>query len=90
MLAYRDFVPRMITPAARMQRAEFESLQTALDDGNDWVKSNDVDVVNVETVVLPNIHHPHEEGSEDVDLRHDDDFVHTQWHQFVRVWYRKS
>ena len=88
MIRYRDFVPTMRSASSYLRQPEFESLDEALAQCNDWVKSNDVDLVSIETVVLPNIHQPHEEGSSDVDLRQDDEFVHTRWHQFVRVWFR--
>ena len=46
---------------------------------------NRLDIVTVETVVLPNLWD--EEGSEDPEITTSGDMMST-WHQFVRVWYR--
>ena len=46
-----------------------------------------VDVVNVETVVLPNIWSQYEEGTTDPALHTSGDMA-SQWNQFIRVWYR--
>jgi hypothetical protein len=87
VIAYRDFVPRLLSPPGFLGEPEFETLQDAVQACGAWIDENGVDVVNVETVVLPNVHHPFEEGTEDVNLRQNDDLV-TPWNQFVRVWYR--
>ena len=44
------------------------------------------DVLNVETVVLPNIWSPYEEGSADVALGTSGEMP-SHWHQFIRCWY---
>jgi hypothetical protein len=45
--------------------------------------------VTLETVVLPNIWHPYEEGSSDPSLRASGE-MSTSWHQFLRCWYRTA
>jgi len=84
MLGFTDFLPKF-TPGFLSSRSE--SLQTVLKDANHWINEHNVNVVNVETVVLPNIHQGGEEGPEDSALRVSGDFSNT-WHQFVRVWYK--
>ena len=45
--------------------------------------------VTLETVVLPNIWHPYEEGTSDPSLRASGEMSST-WHQFLRCWYRTA
>ncbi len=49
-------------------------------------KKNQVKLLNLETVVLPNTWSPHEEGSNDSSLGTAGEFP-SLWHQFVRVWF---
>lgn len=87
MIEYIDFVPEKLTPSRPLGEPDFETLRDCLDRANAWIAEQGADVVNVETVVLPQLHDPNEEGSEDVNLRQNDDYV-TPWNQFLRVWYR--
>jgi hypothetical protein len=87
---YKDFVPALIEHATGfLGEPEFEPLKDVLGRCNAWIGASGVKVVNMETVVLPRLHHPHEEGSEDVNMRQADDYV-TPWNQFIRVWYRRA
>lgn len=55
---------------------------------NQWVHENrNIEVVNIETVVLPNIHDSNEEGSQDTELWTGGESS-SQWYQLLRVWYR--
>ena len=89
MLRYQDFVPKMTKPAAFLSPAEHESFDAALAAANHWIKENEIRVVTVETVVLPNIWSRWEEGSKDVALGSSGDMV-SHWHQFIRVWFRAA
>lgn len=86
MLRYKDFVPKMTKPAAFLSPAEHESFEAALEAANRWVKESGIRVVNVETVVLPNIWSRYEEGSGDTALGTSGESP-SFWHQFIRVWY---
>lgn len=86
MLRYQDFVPKMVKPAAFLSPAEHESFETALAEANRWIKENEIRVVSVETVVLPNIWSRYEEGTGDGALGTSGDSP-SFWHQFIRVWY---
>lgn len=86
MLQHRDFVPKMTKAAAFLSPAEHESFENALAEANRWIKENEIRVVNVETVVLPNIWSRYEEGSHDPSLGISGDSP-SFWHQFIRVWY---
>ncbi len=85
MIAYRDFVPKMTAPAALLRAAQYETFDAAVAAAQQWVAQGGVRVINVETVVLPNIWNPREEGTRDAALGMGD--LGGSWHQFVRVWY---
>jgi hypothetical protein len=89
VITYRDFAPQQTAPGGLLKRPEFESLDRAVAEANAWIDSNRVEVVNIETVVLPNVWSPFEEGTEDADIMTRGDFA-TAWNQFVRVWYTTS
>ncbi len=86
MLRHQDFVPQMTKPAAFLSFAEHESFDAALAAANEWIKDNGIRVINVETVVLPNIFSRYEEGSRDTSLGTSGESP-SFWHQFIRVWY---
>ena len=87
MIQFEDFVPRKTAEAAFLKEAEFESFDEAVVAANRWIYENGIKVINIETVVLPNIWARWEEGSTDTSLGTSGDSP-SRWHQFVRVWYR--
>ncbi len=86
MLRYHDFIPLRTAPPGFLTPAEYEPLAAALADANEWIKENDIRVLNVETVVLPNIWSRHEEGTQDPALGTSGDSP-SFWYQVIRVWY---
>ena len=62
----------------------YASFEAAVKAADIWIATEKPRVVNVETVTLPNLWSPYEEGSSDADI-HAGSVV--KWHQFVRVWY---
>jgi hypothetical protein len=88
MICYRDFVPDMLQPPGFLSPAEHESFDAALEDANQWVAQNKVRVLNVETVVLPNIWSRFEEGTTDGALGTSGEQP-SHWHQFIRIWYQE-
>jgi len=87
-IAFKDFVPEVTQEAGFFRPPTYEQLQAAVVRTNAWINTNEAQVINMETVVLPNIHHPHEEGTADPSLHTRDDFT-NHWHQFIRVWYER-
>lgn len=87
MIHYRDFVPEMISPPGLFTLAEHESFDAAVEDANHWIAQNKIRVLNVETVVLPNIWSHFEEGTSDGALGTSGESP-SHWHQFIRVWYQ--
>lgn len=89
MIAFIDFVPEQMSPGGLLVPAEFESFEAAVAEANRWIAEKNVRILGVETVVLPNLHSRHEEGSTDPALRTHGDMP-SSWHQFVRVWYEMN
>lgn len=89
MIAYKDFVPRQLkAPALSFNLAEaagtYETFHDAVTAANVWLSQNPVRLIQLETVVLPNVWMRWEQGTEDASLRTGEA---AQWHQFLRVWY---
>jgi len=87
MINFRDFTPAVTNPGGLFKMPTLEELSAAVTRANEWVAANHIQVVNIETVVLPNIHFPGEEGSTDT-LLHTSGDMASRWHQFIRVWYQ--
>lgn len=87
MIQFRDFVPEMLAAPGLFKAGEYESMDVALAAANSWINEYDIKIVNVETVVLPNIWSRYEEGTTDVALGTSGEMP-SHWHQFVRVWYQ--
>jgi hypothetical protein len=88
MLRFKDFVPRQISPPAFLKPAEYDTIDAAAEDAAVWIETAGVKLVHVETVVLPNVHSEHEEGSHDASILTSGK-MYSSWHQFVRVWYEE-
>lgn len=90
MIHYQDFVPKMTDPGAAMKSAEYQDIDAAVTAANLWIQKAAVKVVNVETVVLPNIWSPREQGTKDANIHtHESRFAANTWNQFLRVWYER-
>ena len=88
MIAFKDFLPDQINPKDRRMSVGYQSLVSAVERANEWISAqSDVSVVNIETVVLPNIYQSREQGSTDTAIRMRGERSDL-WHQFVRVWYK--
>ena len=90
MIQYRDFVPAR-EKGGFLRADRFAPFGDAVAAANDWITQEEVDVVTIETVVLPNIFASGEQGTGDADLQTVETNVSSNtWHQFVRVWYRAA
>ena len=89
MIHFQDFVPKMLSSPGIFKPGEYESFDAALMAANQWIQASGIDVMHIETVVLPNIWSRWEEGSKDVAIGSSGDMV-SHWHQFIRVWFRAA
>ncbi len=91
LLKFHDFVPKQLSKNIWTGQGKYEPLVQSLRDANAWMVANpQLDIINVETVVLPNIHNPKEEGSTDPELVVITGGSYSGWHQFIRVWFMES
>ena len=88
-LKYKDFVPKQISAPAIFKPGEHETFDDAVLGLNRWLAISKVNVINIETVVLPNIWSPWEEGSGDASIGTSGS-APSHWHQFVRCWYHEK
>ena len=88
MIAYEDFVPEVVSHPGFFRREEVEDFAGLVERLNAWLdeQGSAIDVVNVETVVLPNIFRDQETGSGDTWLTAAG--TSDSWHQVLRLWYR--
>jgi hypothetical protein len=86
MLQYRDFVPQLTKRPGIFSPGEIQSLASALAAANAWIEQESIQVVNVETVVLPNLWEEESESSDPEMVT--SGMQGTHWYQFIRVWYR--
>jgi hypothetical protein len=81
-IAYKDFFPAVLKSG--FFSTEHEALPATVARANDWIAESGVGLINVETVILPNV-----KGVEDasqVGIRTSGE-VGSYWYQIVRVWY---
>jgi hypothetical protein len=81
-IAYKDFLPAVLKSG--FFSTEHETLPAAIARANDWIRQSGVRVINVETVVLPNVRAV--EDASQVGIRTSGE-LSSYWFQVVRVWY---
>ena len=89
MIKAKDFGPEILekSPWFSSKQDKVDDFNTLLAKANIWIEKSEVNVMNIETVVLPNMLSQYEEGSRDTDLRTSAADV-DDWYQVIRVWYR--
>jgi hypothetical protein len=89
MIRYRDFAPRLIKRGL-LHPDDYETFDAAVSAANEWLASTKVVIINVETVVLPNITPDRSEGTVDGRVETEEAMTSiNEWYQFVRVWYHE-
>jgi len=86
MIAFKDFLPRQIRKQGFIKPPQWETMEQAVAAANEWIREQEVAVVNVETVVVPDLYRKgaRTEGGGLSGVSNGP----TGWSQFVRVWYR--
>jgi len=95
MIKYKDFAPRITKRGPLGGPSDYESFSEVVNAVNQWIASTTIQVINVETVVLP----------DRIEGTHDDIYGVTtsnafypvmisqglpiKYFQCVRVWYRE-
>ncbi len=88
MIDYKDFIPKQTAGAGFFSAAEYQTFDAAVLAANKFADGQSARILNIETVVLPNVWGPGEDGTTDPSIRTSGDFPAT-WHQFIRVWYER-
>lgn len=83
MYHFKDFAPQVVKKG--FFKTDYESFEKALDAANAWIRDHNIEVLNIETVVLPNMR----KTGGTTDTAHIPSQRGSFWHQFIRVWYRK-
>lgn len=81
-LSYKDFFPVVLKSG--FFSTEHEALPATVARASGWVAEAGVQVINVETVVLPNIRSV--QDASQVGIRTSGE-LSSHWYQVVRVWY---
>jgi hypothetical protein len=81
-IGYKDFLPAVLKSG--FFSTEHEVLPAAVVRANEWIATSGVTVINVETVVLPNVREV--DDASRVGLRTSGE-MSSHWFQVVRVWY---
>lgn len=81
---YRDFLPQETPRRGLFGGVDYSDFNSCAEAMNLWLEQNPVKIVQVETVILPNMHSAYEDGSTDTELQVTGQ---TVWYQFVRLWY---
>lgn len=86
-LLVKDFVPEK-SKGSLFKSGKIQSFEEVLEKANEWISKNPgLKIINVETVLLPNIHEKDEEGSHDTELWTGGESS-SHWYQLLRVWYQ--
>ena len=85
MFNFQDFFPRITRQG--IMRTESETLSKAVQSANEWVNANRIEVINIETILLPNMTNGNTKKRAYHIAGHD--FASANWIQVVRVWYRE-
>lgn len=84
-LNYKDFFPNVLNSG--FFSTEHEALPATVARASDWVAQAGVQVINLETVLLPNIKSV--EDASQTGIRTSGE-MSSYWYQIVRVWYGNS
>lgn len=83
-IQFRDFTPTSMEHKALIfSTTTYACLDSALEKANQWIQEHEIDLINVETVLLPEI------GGDDTTDTHmtTSGEMMSSWYQFIRVWY---
>lgn len=83
-ISHKDFFPTAIKKS--FLSVEYETLDAVLDRVNSWISASQIKVLNVETVLLPNVK---EEETAKTEIRTSGE-MSSYWYQIVRIWYEES
>ena len=84
MLQFRDFVPQEVKGKWH-EGKKYEDFDAAVAAAGQWLQEEEIAPLEIETVVLPNIKDPTDDGTTDGAIVTVSGWA--SWHQFLRIWY---
>ncbi|OYV04893.1 MAG: hypothetical protein CFE26_14465 [Verrucomicrobiales bacterium VVV1] len=81
-LGYKDFFPILLESG--VFKRKFEDLATTLGRANKWLATSGLKIVNVETLLLPNVSL---EAGASITCLYTGGETSSSWIQVIRVWY---
>ena len=81
IIHYKDFSPSAVEH--KVFSTEYESFSEVVAHANEWIRDSGVTVLNVETVVLPNLQEIKDKSQVVTIMKHSGSYMF----QVVRVWY---
>ncbi len=96
MIRFNDFVPQLIKKGGFFSNNEYERIDHCLERMNNWIEDNQINVMNVESLLLPNYYadgHNRYSRSTDPVFSHKtggDMSRSIHWIQCFRVWYASN
>lgn len=80
-IQYKDFFPKVKSEG--LLANEYETLQETLIQANNWLAKETINLVNIETVLLPRVRTEEEASTNDLFTGN----YTTHWSQVIRIWY---
>lgn len=81
IIQYKDFSPSAVEH--KVFSTEYESFSEVVAHANEWIRDSGATVLNVETVVLPNLQEVKDTSQAVTIMKHSGSYMF----QVVRVWY---
>ncbi len=88
MIKCKDFVPEK-KKGGIFKSGSMQHFEDVLQEMDSWVAQTNINVVSIETLLLPNIHESDEEGSQDTELWTGGESA-SKWYQVIRLWYSEG
>lgn len=93
MIHFKDFDIKVTRPAGLISGPEFEPIEETLLRMNNWIEENEILVLNVETLVIPNIFMGKTGMTKRTSSKGAFKIGGSQsswWYQIFRVWYKDN
>lgn len=87
LIRYKDFVPQVAARGPFGGISEIEPFSAVVSAANQWIENNSIQVMNIETVILPNSSQRAYDGVYKTEIATGAEPI--GWYQCVRVWYRE-
>jgi hypothetical protein len=87
MIAFQDFVPRLQNKRMLGMISDYENLHELVSRVNIWIEQNQIDLINLETLLVTNL----PKGAEtSLKTQMDSQVSVSSTYQIIRVWYREA